>query len=135
MIVFYQRNNALRNVGMTYFGGCKKVLNREEPAHQSTFEEYSVDAVVIAQAIHWFDVDAFYEEVRRVVRPGGIIVAIGYPLMTVEVPALDAHLKYFYSGVLGSYWDEERKHPDNDYQTIPFPFETIEMEEMTVHYD
>jgi ubiquinone/menaquinone biosynthesis C-methylase UbiE len=108
---------------------------REEPAHQSTFEEYSVDAVVIAQAIHWFDFDAFYEEVHRVVRPGGITIAIGYPLMTVEVPALDAHLKYFYSGVLGPYWDEERKHLDNDYQTIPFPFETIEMEEMTMHYD
>ena len=108
---------------------------REEPAHQSSLEEHSVDAVVIAQAIHWFDFDTFYEEVRRVVRPDGIIVAVGYPLLTVSEPALDAHLQHFYTQVVGKYWDAERRHLDEDYRTIPFPFETIEMEEMTMQYE
>jgi SAM-dependent methyltransferase len=31
----------------------------------------SVDAVTVAQAFHWFDADAAFAELRRVVRPGG----------------------------------------------------------------
>lgn len=31
----------------------------------------SLDAVVIAQAFHWFDADAAFGELRRVLRPGG----------------------------------------------------------------
>ena len=31
----------------------------------------SVDAVTVAQAFHWFDVDAAFAELRRVLRPGG----------------------------------------------------------------
>ncbi|KDC46350.1 hypothetical protein, partial [Pseudoalteromonas fuliginea] len=31
--------------------------------------------------------------------------------------------------ILGSYWDEERKYVDENYETIPFPFEEIKTDE------
>lgn len=38
----------------------------------------SVDVVTIAQALHWLDLDQFYKEVKRVVKPGGVFAAYGY---------------------------------------------------------
>ncbi|HEY1906332.1 MAG TPA: class I SAM-dependent methyltransferase, partial [Myxococcaceae bacterium] len=41
------------------------------PAEHSGLPDGSVDCAVAAQAAHWFDLDAYYREVRRVARPGG----------------------------------------------------------------
>ena len=110
---------------------------RCEPAHQSSLSDHSVDAVVIAQAIHWFDFEAFYREVRRVVRPGGIIAAVGYGLLEPAHPAVLNAMLHFYSLTVGPYWDPERHYIDEEYTTIPFPFEEIPFEEqyMTYHWD
>jgi hypothetical protein len=43
-----------------------------QPAEATTFASASFDAVCVAQALHWFDIERFYAEVRRVLRPGGI---------------------------------------------------------------
>lgn len=36
----------------------------------------SVAAVTCAQALHWFDPDAFRAECRRILRPGGLVIAV-----------------------------------------------------------
>ncbi|QRP46605.1 class I SAM-dependent methyltransferase [Amycolatopsis sp. FDAARGOS 1241] len=36
----------------------------------------SVDAVFIGQALHWFDWEPAFAEIRRVLRPGGVVVAL-----------------------------------------------------------
>ena len=107
---------------------------RCEPAHQSSLADHSVDAVVVAQAIHWFDFDTFYKEVRRVVRPGGLIAVVGYPLMEPSHPAVQNALLHFYSITVGPYWDAERQHIDEEYLHIPFPFESIPFEEQYIAY-
>ena len=38
-----------------------------------------MDLVTVAQALHWFDVEAFYAEARRVARPGALIAVWTYP--------------------------------------------------------
>lgn len=50
------------------------------PAEDLFFQEAdSVDLVTVAQAIHWIlDVDRFYGEVKRVLRPGGTLAIYGY---------------------------------------------------------
>lgn len=42
-------------------------------AEQIPLENESVDAVVVAQAFHWFDQPAALVEIARVLRPGGVV--------------------------------------------------------------
>ncbi len=37
--------------------------------------------ITVAQAIHWFDFEKFYAEVKRILKPSGIIAVIGYGLI------------------------------------------------------
>src|SRR5437764_15362575 len=40
-------------------------------AEQSGLPNESVGLIVVAQALHWFDLERFYSEARRVLSPGG----------------------------------------------------------------
>lgn len=84
----------------------------------------SVDLVTVAQALHWFDLRRFYAEVRRVARPGGVIAAWGYETQTVA-ESVDPILAHFYEVTVGPFWPAERRHIENRYDTLPFPFEPI----------
>jgi SAM-dependent methyltransferase len=101
-----------------------RVEYRVTPAENSGIADASVDLVTIAQALHWFDFDRFYREVRRVVRPGAVIAALAYGLLRVS-PDMDRILRRLYTDILGSYWPPERKFIDEGYRTVPFPFEEI----------
>ena len=85
----------------------------------------TIDLVCVAQAIHWFDFKAFYEEVRRVAKPGALLAVWGYGLIKVS-SEVDPLVQKLYSQTLAGFWDEERKYIDEAYQTISFPFPEIE---------
>jgi SAM-dependent methyltransferase len=95
------------------------------PAERSGLAAKSVDLVTVAQALHWFDVDAFYAEARRVARPGAIIAIWNYPRPQFVDVELDRLFFEFYSSVVGPYWPPERRHIESGYRTLPFPFEEI----------
>ncbi|MFT3792657.1 MAG: class I SAM-dependent methyltransferase [Rudaea sp.] len=98
---------------------------RVEPGERSSLADASVGLVTIAQALHWFDFDAFYAEVRRVLKPGGVIAAWSYASCSVAA-AVDRVIEHLYGDALtGPYWPPERAHIDAGYRTIPFPFEAI----------
>ncbi len=82
------------------------------------------DAVTVAQAVHWFDFERFYAEVRRVLRPGGLIAVWTYATFSIT-PAIDAVVGEFYEGVVGPYWPPERRLIEDAYRTLPFPFAAI----------
>jgi SAM-dependent methyltransferase len=102
-------------------------------AENTTFRDNSFDMITIAQAIHWFDFEVFYQEVRRVAKPNAIIAAIGYPLFRCEA-ALDSIIQHFYYSIIAAYWDAERKYLDEHYQTIPFPFEAVSLPSFYMEY-
>jgi hypothetical protein len=95
-----------------------------QAAERTGFPDNYFDLVLIAQAIHWFDFKKFYAEVKRTGVNGGIIMVLGYGLASVS-PAVDKIIHRFYFDIVGPYWDKERKYVDENYQTIPFPFEEI----------
>ncbi|EJF11590.1 MULTISPECIES: class I SAM-dependent methyltransferase [Pontibacter] len=106
---------------------------RVEQAEESSLPDHAVDLVVVAQAVHWFDFDRFYQEVKRVLKPDGLIAVIGYGLLSTH-PSLDKVIRYFYSEVLDGYWDPERSYLDEDYRTIPFPFQEVQLPQFSSSY-
>jgi SAM-dependent methyltransferase len=94
------------------------------PAESTPIASESVDVIAVAQALHWFDHDRFYAEVRRVAAPGAAIAAwtYGAPRMDGGVGQALDHLMF---ETLGTYWPPERRHIVSGYDTIPFPFPRI----------
>lgn len=45
-------------------------------AEATTLPNHSVDILTVAHALHWFNPDAFRAECRRVIKPGGLVIAI-----------------------------------------------------------
>lgn len=97
---------------------------RCEPAESPSLQPASVDLTLVAQALHWFDVERFYAQVRRVSRPGALLAVVSYNLLNIE-PQLDELVRHLYQGIVGPYWAPERKHVESGYANIPFPFEQV----------
>lgn len=97
---------------------------RAAPAEASGLAERSCDLVTVAQALHWFCNEAFYTEVRRVLKPGGVLAAWTYTLLRGE-PELNAVIEDFYRNTVGPWWPPERRWVDLAYREMPFPFADI----------
>ncbi len=110
-----QINNAVRKKNIFYF---------KTPAEKTAFPVEFFNLVTVAQAIHWFNFDEFYQEVRRTAAPGAVLAVPGYSLLNIDRET-DRIIRKFYEEQTGPYWDAERKYIDDDYKTIPFPFEEI----------
>jgi SAM-dependent methyltransferase len=95
------------------------------PAEHSGLAADSVDLVTVAQALHWFDVNAFYAEARRVARPGALLAVWNYPRPQLADAQLEKCFLAFYNEVVGPYWPPERRHIEANYTTLPFPFEEL----------
>lgn len=100
-----------------------KVVYRVSPAENSGLEPSSADICTVAQAIHWFDRERFYDEVRRVVRRGGLLAVWTYS-QSVVTPEIDAAMREFYAQ-MRPYFPPERQWVDEEYATLPFPYEEI----------
>ncbi|KAK9935996.1 hypothetical protein M0R45_012863 [Rubus argutus] len=91
----------------------------------------SVDLVTIAQALHWFDLPSFYQQMKWVLKkPNGVIAAWCYTLPRVN-NSVDTVFDRFYANDVEPYWDPARKLVDNKYKTIDFPFEPVSGEDNT----
>src|SRR5919109_5021813 len=114
----------------------EKVDYRVEPAEHVSLNNSSVDLVTVAVAIHWFDFDEFYREVKRVLKPDGIIAAWTYNAVEIS-PEIDPWIWHYYRDIVGEYWPERIRYIEQRYETIPFPFEEIipPSFNMEIHWD
>lgn len=103
-----------------------KVEYRIARERESGLSDGSVDLVTAAQALHWFDCDAFFREARRVLRPGGVLAAWCYVDPRLDDPALDHVLQDYYAGTVHDYWPPERRFTEDGYRSIAFPFPDLE---------
>ena len=99
-----------------------RVTYRVAPAENSGLPPESVDLVTVAQALHWFDLNAFYAEARRVLRPNGVLAVWSYGLHVLEEQEIQALLHEYYTETVGEYWPPERKIVEAGYRSLPFPF-------------
>jgi len=102
-----------------------RVAYRHAPAEASGLADASVDLLTVAQAAHWFELDAFYAEARRVLRTDGVIALITYGIIEAD-GEVGAALSRFYFDVIGPFWPPERRHVETGYRSLPFPFAELE---------
>jgi ubiquinone/menaquinone biosynthesis C-methylase UbiE len=103
------------------------------PAETSGLPDHSADLITIAQALHWFDLPAFYAEVHRVLKPQGVIAAWGYNRFLIGQADMQRLFDHFYVETLGPYWPAERVHVENEYRHLPFPFTRIQAPRFSLH--
>ena len=101
-----------------------RVDYRVAPAEGSGLEAQSVDLVTVAQALHWFELDLFYDEVRRVLKAGGVFAAWAYKLAAIS-PQIDPVVKEYYSEIVGPYWPPERVLVEK-FEELPVPFPRVD---------
>lgn len=99
-----------------------KVEYRIAAAERSGLDSASVDLITVAQALHWFDIPAFFVEARRVLRPGGVLAVWCYRRLEIVGGALRGALDRFYSETVGPYWPKERHLVEDGYRALDFPF-------------
>jgi SAM-dependent methyltransferase len=97
---------------------------RVAPAETLNLDAGVANLVTAAQAFHWFNADAFFTEVRRVVQPGGVLAVWCYPLHTIA-PDVDRVVQRLYSEFLDDYWEPERRLVEQGYSAVQFPFAEI----------
>jgi SAM-dependent methyltransferase len=102
-----------------------KVEYRVALAEQTGLPDGSVGLITVAQALHWFDLERFYAEAKRVLAAGGVLAAWAYGINQVEGDAVNQIVQDFYANIVGPYWPPERKLVEEGYRTIPFPFAEI----------
>ena len=103
----------------------ERIEYRVEPSENTALPSRIIDLITVGTAIHWFDFDPFYTEVRRVGKPNAILAAWTYHLPVID-PELDEWLERLYQETLAGYWPERIRYLDQGYQTLPFPFEEIQ---------
>lgn len=91
--------------------------------------EGSVDLVLIVEALHWFDLESFYCNVRQVLRkPGGVIAATVYPSRPKVEARIDKVLDDFYAIIERHWAPQVFQYVESSYKTLPFPFVTVAQE-------
>ncbi|GAB3889489.1 class I SAM-dependent methyltransferase [Spirosoma agri] len=132
--------NSFDQVDATDISETQLILAAKKPniryqlsqAEQTPFANQTFDLITVAQALHWFTIDAFHQEVRRVAKPGAILAEWGYGLVKLGSD-LDAVLLDFYRNRVGPYWDPQRVHIDTSYANLPFPFADVQHNQFTIH--
>jgi len=109
----------------------ERVKYRVAAAESTGLAADSVAAITVAQALHWFDLDAFYTEARRVLAPSGVIAVWAYNYLRLS-PDLDALVRRYHDEIVGPFWPPERRLVGRGYRKMPFPFHEIETPEFQI---
>ncbi|HXA09914.1 MAG TPA: class I SAM-dependent methyltransferase [Chthoniobacterales bacterium] len=109
----------------------ERVEYRVAAAESTGLAAHSCAALTVAQALHWFERDAFYAEARRILLPGGVLAVWAYNELRIT-PGVDALVRRFHDDIVGPYWPVERKIVGRGYRNLPFPFAEIEPPELEI---
>ena len=99
----------------------KRISYRVAPAEASGIDSASVDLILVAQALHWFDLDRFFTEAKRVLKDDGVLAVSSYKILEIT-PEIDVIIWKFYRETTGPFWPPERDLVETNYEDIQLPF-------------
>ena len=100
-------------------------------AEASGLDSSSVDAITVAQAIHWLERATFFREAQRVLVASGVIAVWCYGLVEID-ERIDPLIRRFYQVTIGPYWSPERRLVDDGYRSIDFPFDEFALPPLAI---
>ncbi|WP_374515773.1 class I SAM-dependent methyltransferase [Niveibacterium sp.] len=103
-----------------------KVRYRVMAAEATDFPDEAFDAVCVAQALHWFDMDRFGPELDRVLKPGGLFAAWGYGGFSLN-PAFDAALRRAVLDPIAAHWAPQNQLLWGGYRAIRLPYPDVDV--------
>lgn len=119
-----QINQARTTLSERYGTDEKMMSFRVSPAEDLSFQpDSSVDLVTVAQAIHWIDIEKFYPEVKRVLRPHGVLALYGYGIAYLDDETASNLTHKLFKDIVGNDKDDPRRHILNhceEYMPLPF---------------
>ena len=83
------------------------------------------DAVLVAQAVQWVNLERFYAEALRVLKPNGVLAVWGYGLFEIQ-PEIDRVIANELFEPIDSFWAEGNRLLMNGYAALPFPLTEIQ---------
>ncbi|NBC81904.1 MAG: methyltransferase domain-containing protein [Bacteroidetes bacterium] len=95
------------------------------PAEQTNFPDRYFDMICVAQALHWFDIEAFFKEADRVLKTGGIMACFNYGFFNIEDELDNVINEQLFNPVEG-YWSERNWLAKSGYKEVEFPFQKVE---------
>lgn len=119
---------------IAHASGSGGVIYQCAPAEKLPLADRSASLITAAQAAHWFDLPAFYNEVRRVAAPDAVLALISYGVLNLD-SELNERFQHFYRNQIGPYWPPERKLVDSGYATIDFPFKEFNAPPMQIRVE
>jgi SAM-dependent methyltransferase len=108
-----------------------KIKYRVATAENSGIESRTVNLITVATAIHWFSLSKFYDEVKRVLVPGGTLAIWNYAEANVDEQT-DKIINRFLYEIIGSYAAPDFWKGINSETEINFPFDRIKTPEFKI---
>lgn len=100
-----------------------RVVYRAAPADSSGLPSSSVDLITVAQAVHWFDLDRFWREVLRVLKPGGVLAIWGYTWP--QVNEATNHVLGFLKQEIAPFWPARSVLLHRNYEALNPPLQEL----------
>ena len=97
----------------------ERIEYRVNSGEESGLPDHSVDLVTVAAAVHWFDLERFHKEVRRVLRPGGVVAVWTYHIGHMEPPFGELFYRF--------YLDWLKPHFAGGAELVNMRYETINL--------
>lgn len=108
------------------------IQNAESPE----FPDNHFDLLCVAQCMHWFNLDIFFQSVRRVLKKDGIFACWGYGDFHIN-NEIDHVLDTLLLSKIDPFWAAGNRIVQNGYKDVTFPFDKIQLPpiEMNVLWD
>lgn len=100
-----------------------------QAGESTNFSNLQFDLVCVAQALHWFDFENFWPEVKRVLKPTGTFVAFSYVWPQIN-DKIDQAIEVYIKSVIEPYWAPHNKLAWDCYRSLQLPFKALAVPEI-----
>ena len=109
----------------------ERITYRKADALNSGIESASIDLITVANAMHWFHGPDFEREVRRVLKPGGVIAAWSFAFASIT-PEVDRLTRKMHNEIVDPFWIEPNRIVEYGYKDLHFPYALLEAPDISM---